>query len=251
MSNKTDETTWAGKARLVFVEQRLWWHGELRRADVTARFGVSPAQASSDISRYLELNPGAAGYNTRRKIYEGTEGMVCILHEPGLDDILAPQSQPQGRPTQYWPRRCATKDVQRKLVIATRKGKLVRLGLALAPNKVMDLNFLPSMLDVWEGRWYFRAWFVAGPSWITLPVDRIITANWPQETSISPPVDPDVTELVEVVVRLAEALDPKDSEQLQMDYNLTDAGTMKLRCRRAFRDEVVKRLPRGFELAQH
>ena len=46
--------------RLRWIEDRLWWHGSLRRSDIIERFGISPQQASQDLSSYQQLHPGLA-----------------------------------------------------------------------------------------------------------------------------------------------------------------------------------------------
>src|SRR6266446_5766190 len=48
---------WSVERRLVFIEERLFWLGEVNRTDLVRRFGVSMSQASGDIGRYLALDP--------------------------------------------------------------------------------------------------------------------------------------------------------------------------------------------------
>lgn len=51
------------------------------RRDLVAAFGVSLAQASSDLQKYQELNPGALQYHMNRKRYEGAREMRWVLIE--------------------------------------------------------------------------------------------------------------------------------------------------------------------------
>jgi hypothetical protein len=51
-------------------------------------FGVSMAQASSDLQRYLDLNPGAFVYNLRQKRYEAAAEMKCVMTRPRLEEAL-------------------------------------------------------------------------------------------------------------------------------------------------------------------
>ena len=55
--------------RLRWIEDRLWWHGSLRRSDIIERFGISPQQASQDLSSYQQLHPGLAKLNPSSKAY--------------------------------------------------------------------------------------------------------------------------------------------------------------------------------------
>jgi hypothetical protein len=55
--------------RLAFIEERLFWLGEVNRTDLVRRFGVSMSQASGDIARYLALAPAGVGYDKSAKRY--------------------------------------------------------------------------------------------------------------------------------------------------------------------------------------
>ena len=69
MGNASNENLWFPRTRLAFLERRAKKHGTLRRRDLQEFFGVSLAQASADLQRYQELNPGALLYSTKRKEY--------------------------------------------------------------------------------------------------------------------------------------------------------------------------------------
>ncbi len=55
--------------RLRWIEDRLWWHGFLKRAEAVERFGISPQQASQDIATYQHVRPGLAKLDTSSKVY--------------------------------------------------------------------------------------------------------------------------------------------------------------------------------------
>jgi hypothetical protein len=75
MGNKTNDQNWAATERLRFIEACAWWKGIVQRQDLVGLFGISMAQASSDLQRYLEMNPSAFVYNLRQKRYEATAEM--------------------------------------------------------------------------------------------------------------------------------------------------------------------------------
>ena len=89
MGNKTNDRNWAAMERLRFIETCAWWKGVVQRQDLAGLFGVSMAQASSDLQRYLEMNPGAFVYNLRQKRYEATAEMKCVTTRPRLDEAVA------------------------------------------------------------------------------------------------------------------------------------------------------------------
>ena len=61
---------WAKRQRLEFVEAKLRDPGFLNRADLIAKFGISPAQAAVDFADFQRLNPQAMTYNKSAKRYE-------------------------------------------------------------------------------------------------------------------------------------------------------------------------------------
>ena len=60
---------WGVEQRLEFIEFRLYWEGQINRADITEQFGVSVPQASKDISLYEEKAPGNLVYDKSDKRY--------------------------------------------------------------------------------------------------------------------------------------------------------------------------------------
>jgi predicted DNA-binding transcriptional regulator YafY len=60
---------WGVERRLDFIASRLSWERRINRADLVARFGVSPNQATADLKRFDALHPGALVYDTRAKVY--------------------------------------------------------------------------------------------------------------------------------------------------------------------------------------
>jgi predicted DNA-binding transcriptional regulator YafY len=70
---KTQEFKWEVKKRLEEIECCLWWMGKLGRVDLMSKFGISPQQASADISLYQKLAPGNAEFNRSVRQYEPTK----------------------------------------------------------------------------------------------------------------------------------------------------------------------------------
>lgn len=55
-----------------FIAGRLAAQGFINRSHITRKFGVSAPQASTDLRRYLEHNPGSMIYSATKKRYEAT-----------------------------------------------------------------------------------------------------------------------------------------------------------------------------------
>ena len=61
--------TWAMQARQDFIAGRLMLVGRINRADISAHFGVSTAQASVDLRAFKAANPDACVHNMSAKTY--------------------------------------------------------------------------------------------------------------------------------------------------------------------------------------
>src|SRR6266436_548714 len=79
---------WSVERRLAFVEERLFWLGEVNRMDLVRRFGVSMSQASGDIARYLALDPPGLGYDKSVKRYVAGDDFKPVLAAPAAGRFL-------------------------------------------------------------------------------------------------------------------------------------------------------------------
>jgi len=82
----------AQRERLAYIEFRLYFLGEVRRADLMKRFGVAPAGATRDFSIYKELFPDNIGFDSVSKIYVIRESFAPAF-EHVLERVLTALSQ--------------------------------------------------------------------------------------------------------------------------------------------------------------
>jgi hypothetical protein len=80
---------WNVAQRLAFLEDRLFWDGEVNRNDLVDRFGVSMSQASADIARYLALRPAGLIYDKSAKRYTAGDDFRPVLAAPDANRLLA------------------------------------------------------------------------------------------------------------------------------------------------------------------
>ena len=71
-----DDLNQAQRERLAYIEFRLYFFGEVGRADLIKRFGVAPAGATRDFSLYKERCPSNIEFNTVSKTYVIREGFI-------------------------------------------------------------------------------------------------------------------------------------------------------------------------------
>lgn len=67
------------RERLAFLEMRAYFTGELRRADIEARFGIKPAASSRDIGAYREIAPDNLDYDSVARCYRPTDGFKAVF----------------------------------------------------------------------------------------------------------------------------------------------------------------------------
>ncbi len=82
------ELAQAQKERLAFLELKAFFTGELRRADIEARFGVKPAAASRDLSAYREFAGKNLVYETGDRCYRPTPNFHPLF-EFSTERVLA------------------------------------------------------------------------------------------------------------------------------------------------------------------
>lgn len=68
-SERLQALSHAQRDRLAYIEQKLWFVGDMRRQDLVDRFGVQTAAATRDLSLYRELAPRNLEYDSRGKLY--------------------------------------------------------------------------------------------------------------------------------------------------------------------------------------
>jgi hypothetical protein len=79
LKTSTSELSQAQRERLAFLEIRVFFTGELRRADIEARFGVKPAAASRDLTAYRELAESNLVYDQTTRCYRPASGFKPIF----------------------------------------------------------------------------------------------------------------------------------------------------------------------------
>lgn len=80
------------KERLAFIEFRAYFLGEVRRTDVTTRFGVATAAATRDIALYRSLTDGNIVLDPKTKAYVVGDRFSPIFKHP-VDRVLSALSQ--------------------------------------------------------------------------------------------------------------------------------------------------------------
>ena len=71
-----------------FIEFRLFWDGQVNRADLMDMFGVSVQQVSTDLNRYLGLAPANMAYDKSVRIYVPSGDFAPLFLRPDSSHYL-------------------------------------------------------------------------------------------------------------------------------------------------------------------
>jgi len=263
MGNKTNDRNWAAMERLRFIEACAWWKGIVQRQDLVGVFGVSMAQASSDLQRYLEMNPGAFVYNLRMKRYEAMPDMKCLLTTPNLDEAVTRFLDGDVRGT--WinpdesggsrvsvlqmPVRKAALGVERRVFLAILNGLRIKVRYASVNSHKEEWRWLrPHALGHNGARWHVRAWCETNGDFRDFTLSRIAEVEWSREPGLLPSKDQDWETWVTLKVTPHQDLTTDQRKAVERDFAMP-GGTLKLKVRKAMegylRDRLGLAMPDG------
>lgn len=162
-----DGLTQAQRERLSHIDFKLYFLGELRRADVVDRFGTGPAAATRDIAQYKEIAPANLVLDKVSKVYHPTEQFSPLFeHSPqrvltalshgfgeGAGEVLKSMVRcefptPLSRPKM---------SVLAPITRAINRGKAVRLAYTSAESGRTEREIVPIALVDTGTRWHVRA----------------------------------------------------------------------------------------------
>jgi hypothetical protein len=89
------------RERLIFIEFRLWFLGDIGRPALMDRFGIAPAVATRDLSLYRKLAPGNVDFDGSRKVYvPNTNFQPIFEHSPERVLSALTRGFGEGQPTE-------------------------------------------------------------------------------------------------------------------------------------------------------
>jgi len=273
MGNTSNRDQWAVRERQLFIERLAWWKGVVNRGDVREVFGISAAQASADLQGYQELNPTALVYNVRAKRYEAGERMVCVMHEPRLEEavslflgVVAPMigGRPKidfihadkrlaiGRNARKAPSSvdstAATVDFFRPLVREADTEVARRVFLAMDQKRRLRVKYwsvnssqasmreiAPHALGHDGYRWHVRAWCFEREGFRDFVLSRIEDAEWLGDVFTPSLVDEEWERYETVVLQPHSSLDEDQKIAIIRDYGMV-GGKLTVKVRAAMKE---------------
>lgn len=252
MGNLTNEENWAARERLRMIEVLLWWRGWIRRGDLIGIFGISAAQASGDLSRFLELNRAGVIYHTNRKRYEAGDSFTCRLHRPSLAEAVAllmgqgpgnaaltMRAEPVSMQANdkvdivMMPQRVSNERAVRTLVMALLRNEAVDVRYASVNSSTRKLRTLLPRAVAWDGsRWHARCWDPEHQEWRDYVLGRMEECRWARFDTDEPPADTEWETFVILKLKPNTSLSKEAKAAIKMDYGMT-SDVMEIRVRKA------------------
>lgn len=236
--------------RLSFIEARLYFLGELRRADVAKRFSRASIQASRDLALYKELAPGNLAYDYQAKtylpgekfrlIFSRTSERVMYWLQSGLGDGLP---HPQGLPTAAVQSLSLPKLGELAVVTRAiyRKQVLVVTYVSLSSGKA-SRQIVPHALVDNGQRWHVRAYDRNNSRFSDFVITRISKAVLMVAGEAARHERADADEQWNHTVELKLIPHPKLKHKgaVEADYGMR-SGALTVRCRAAVAGYALRR----------
>lgn len=236
--------------RLAFIEARLFFLGELRRADLAKRFSQASIQASRDLALYKELAPENLVYDFQAKtylpgekfrlIFSRTPERVMYWLKSGLGDGLP---HPQGLPTAEVESLGLPKLAELAMVTRAiyRKQVLEVTYVSLSSGRT-DRQIVPHALVDNGQRWHVRAYDRANARFSDFVITRISTAKVHDGGEAAAHERPEADEQWNRSVELRLIPHPRLSHKgaVEADYGMR-SGVLTVSCRAAVAGYALRR----------
>lgn len=251
-----DERRRRGPARrFEFIEWRLYWEGQLNRADLEAEFGISTPQASLDLRTYREVAGDNVAYDPSAKTYLPAPGMVPrFLRVSAGRLLLQLRAWLTGavRTEDLWFRRMPPVDMVpdlarnlspeclRQILAAIRSRQAVEV-LYQSMTNARRRRIAPHALAFDGQRWHARAWCCEREEFRDFVLSRMSEVGSLSSVTYDPADDLEWTTRVVLKLRAHPGLDPEQRRAVEHDFAMVD-GRREVETRLSMAFYLIRRL---------
>lgn len=232
----------AQQERLSHIDFKLYFLGELRRADITDRFGIAPAGATRDIAQYREMAPDNLYLDNSTKVYRSSASFVPLFdHQPqrvlsalsqGFGEGISEPSQPMVRCEVPMLLSLPKLSVLAPISRALNRGKAVRIGYLSVDSGESEREIVPLALVNNGLRWHVRAYDRKNHDFRDFVLTRILEVTDLGDSNVSreeaSEADVQWTRIIELELVPHPAF--PQPEAVLMDYNMPD-GVLRIKVR--------------------
>lgn len=250
-ADQLDQLSQTQRERLAYIEFRLYFLGEVGRADLMKRFGVAPAGATRDFALYRELFPGNVTFNNTSKMYViGKQFSPAFEHAPervltalsrGFGDGVNPVAGsliPCEIPNSL---NCLKMSVLAPVTRAIYLGKAISLRYFSGTSGASERQIVPFAMATDGLRWHTRAFDRKRNEFRDFVISRmdvaaVIDESRPESHEL-PSQDIQWNRIVEL--DLVPHPDRKNPELVKRDYGMI-GGVLHLKMRAAMAGYILR-----------
>lgn len=237
--------------RLHEIDFRLFFLGELRRADLTETFDITPVSASRDIALYLQLHPGSMALDASRKVYEpAPDFSPRYAHDVGralraLSKGSSESSQSSRRPLipsdTPTPISLPNNNILATVTRAIHGHYPLRIAYHSFSSGAQDREVVPFVLVDNGHRWHVRAFDRRRDQFLDFVLTRIESASGLPHDRVREREKPEHDFEWARVIELRMVAHPKRKHPhiVAMDYAMTD-GVLRVRVRAALASYMLR-----------
>lgn len=240
------------RERLLFIDFKLYFLGELRRADLIERFETGPAGATRDIALYRDIAPENLLLDNASKVYRLTDRFTPLFDHASQRVLTALSrgfGEGGGGPLEAMVR-CEFPDalslpdmsVLAPIARAINLGKAVRLGYTSVNSGYSVKELVPSALVDTGLRWHVRAFDRKHREFRDYVLTRMKSPELIEDSPVlkSETVGSDVQWSRIIELDLVPHPEHPRPELVKMDYGMND-GVLKVRVRAATAGYMLRR----------
>lgn len=248
---------WGVEQRLAFIESRLFWDGQVNRADIAERFGVSINQASGDLTRYQSLAPANIAYDKSGKRYRATDAFRPRFFTPNAqawlaelrllgDAILAPEESRLSVLPPFdvalTPMRAVEPGILRAVLWAIRDRQALHIRYQSMSTREPSWRWVEPHALAFDGfRWHMRVFCRRRQGFFDFVLGRVAETGGVEPATADPAKDDAWHTRITLEIAPHNGLSPPQRAAIARDYGMTDERLV-VSVRGALLDYTLRRL---------
>lgn len=248
-----NDLTRTQRERLSHIDFKLFFLGELRRADVVDRFGTGPAGATRDIALYRQIAPENLELDGSDKVYRPTQTFSPLFEHSAQQVLTAlTQGYGEGLSEQVSPMlRCEIPNslslpstaVLAPITRAINRGKAVKLGYTSVDSGSTERELVPVALVDIGIRWHVRAFDRRHRQFRDFVLTRMTEPTVLEDSVVQREETAEFDMQWSRIIELELVPHPQHSrpEVVLMDYPFPDDGVLRVRVRAANAGYMLRR----------
>jgi len=243
--SESSTVRWSVEQRLAFVDRRLFWEGQINRADLVKHFSISVPQASADLATYDRLAQGNMSYDAKVKSYVATPAFnprsqpsarqYLAQLQLVADEVLAKEASWLGHFPPYGIvpriRRKLEAAILRRMLHAIRHGHALEVDYQSMQSDEASRRWIaPHALGFDGQRWHVRAWCYRKERFLDFVMARVLKVHGTRPESKDASTDHAWNGLVQLRLGPNPKLAPALQKAIALDFGMT-AGEVQIEVR--------------------